>query len=159
MLHQTIVTVSHPFVQRYYSHCISCNERLLINSYVSDTPKNQHHGTCPKCGQPEPVHERFVPFPPIKTYNSCLVAIGITIIVFLIFTIVFLSWDSYMYNWRLVHKTDLQNQQRFTKRKEETTMKGAKCPYCESKIPMFHVFFKGKNYQRKKRPEIGDSGR
>ena len=38
-------------------------------------------------------------------------------------------------------------------------MKGAKCPYCESKIPMFHVFFKGKNYQRKKRPEIEDSGR
>ena len=32
-------------------------------------------------------------------------------------------------------------------------MKGAKCPYCESKIPMFHVFFKGKNYTPKKLKE------
>ena len=27
-------------------------------------------------------------------------------------------------------------------------MKGTKCPYCESPIPMFHVFFKGKNLSK-----------
>ena len=27
-------------------------------------------------------------------------------------------------------------------------MKGTKCPYCESTIPMFHVFFKGKNLSK-----------
>ena len=27
-------------------------------------------------------------------------------------------------------------------------MKGTKCPYCESTIPMFHVFFKGKKLSK-----------
>ncbi len=27
-------------------------------------------------------------------------------------------------------------------------MKGTKCPYWESPIPMFHVFFKGKNLSK-----------
>ena len=27
-------------------------------------------------------------------------------------------------------------------------MKGTKCPYCESTVPMFHVFFKGKNLSK-----------
>ena len=27
-------------------------------------------------------------------------------------------------------------------------MKGAKCPHCESTIPMFHVFFKGKKLSK-----------
>ena len=30
-------------------------------------------------------------------------------------------------------------------------MKGAKCPHCESTIPMFHVFFKGKNLSKEQR--------
>ena len=27
-------------------------------------------------------------------------------------------------------------------------MKGTKCPYCESTVPVFHVFFKGKNLSK-----------
>ena len=46
-------SLSEEEVQRYYSNCISCNERLLIRKY--ETP----YSYCPKCGQPKPIH-----FPP-----------------------------------------------------------------------------------------------
>jgi len=57
-------SLSEEEVQRYYSHCITCNERLLINFYVGHKEKDPgRHGICPKCGQPEPIHKRFVRFP------------------------------------------------------------------------------------------------
>ena len=39
----------------------------------------------------------------------------------------------------------------FTKQKEEISMKGAKCPHCESTIPMFHIYFKPKKLSKKQR--------
>ena len=71
-------------MQKHYSHCITCNERLLINFYVGKTSKDSlpsRHGTCPKCGQPEPIHKRPVRFPP---YNIDIWPLIISIILLLI---------------------------------------------------------------------------
>ena len=59
-------SLSEEEIQEHYSHCISCNERLLINDYWN-IPKSINKypiGKCPKCGQPEPIRVPPVPFPP-----------------------------------------------------------------------------------------------
>ena len=50
-------------MQKHYSHCISCNERLMINDYISEHG-NMYDSDCPKCGQANPIRARHVHFPP-----------------------------------------------------------------------------------------------
>ena len=58
-------SLSEEEVQRYYSNCISCNERLLIRKYETQLELHPFFQTyddnCPKCGQPKPI--RFPPSP------------------------------------------------------------------------------------------------
>ena len=69
--------------QKHYSHCISCGERLLINDYVmeDDTPflgRLSDYRICPKCGQPNPIQDRHVHFPPnfLATHSYLIVTMG-----------------------------------------------------------------------------------
>ena len=104
--HAVYPSLSAVEMQKHYSHCISCNERLFTNNFVGASleeasdpkfPIQRISGTCPKCGQPEPIREQRVPFPPPPKTSSCVYVIGIAVIIVGIIAIVFLILDSYMH--------------------------------------------------------------
>ena len=76
-------------MQKHYSHCISCNERLMINDYISEHG-NMYDSDCPKCGQPNPIRARHVHFPP--RMNPLLVPLTL-ILIFVLF-IVIVIWTN-----------------------------------------------------------------
>jgi len=93
-------SLSEKEVQRYYSNCVSCNDRLTIdnnfwknnqNLRIDEIPKN----ICPQCGQPNPLKGRpFADIVPSMNQSNDTLMIFTAIIASVIglFLTLYLMW-------------------------------------------------------------------